>query len=167
MFAGLDMPASSAKTQADLGWKPIGIGLIADIGPLENVRFGSNAAIAFMCYPSAVGKEVSWHRVHPTIRRKDFCVSANSEPGPKKGPSGKPKRPRSVEPPEAKECPHPLMIIQSQVSRMPTRVLSLMGVSALAHDTRARRDRRLRRSLADSRLVSTRLELKYRDVVRG
>jgi nucleoside-diphosphate-sugar epimerase len=32
MFAGLDMPASSAKTQAELGWKPTGIGLIADIG---------------------------------------------------------------------------------------------------------------------------------------
>jgi len=32
MFAGLDMPAFSAKTQADLGWKPIELGLIADIG---------------------------------------------------------------------------------------------------------------------------------------
>ena len=32
MFAGLDMPASSEKTQAELGWKPTGIGLIADIG---------------------------------------------------------------------------------------------------------------------------------------
>lgn len=32
MFAGLDMPASSAKTQAELGWKPTEIGLIADIG---------------------------------------------------------------------------------------------------------------------------------------
>jgi nucleoside-diphosphate-sugar epimerase len=32
MFAGLDMPASSAKTQAELGWKPVEIGLIADIG---------------------------------------------------------------------------------------------------------------------------------------
>ncbi len=31
MFAGLDMPASSAKTQAELGWKPKEIGLIADI----------------------------------------------------------------------------------------------------------------------------------------
>ncbi|MBW8857396.1 MAG: SDR family oxidoreductase [Bradyrhizobium sp.] len=31
-FAGLDMPASSAKTQAALGWKPTGIGLVADIG---------------------------------------------------------------------------------------------------------------------------------------
>jgi nucleoside-diphosphate-sugar epimerase len=35
MFAGLDMPASSAKTQAELGWKPTGIGLIADIGQLN------------------------------------------------------------------------------------------------------------------------------------
>ena len=34
MFAGLDMPASSAKTQAELGWKPTEIGLIADIGKL-------------------------------------------------------------------------------------------------------------------------------------
>jgi len=32
MFAGLDMPASSAKTQAELGWKPKEIGLLADIG---------------------------------------------------------------------------------------------------------------------------------------
>ncbi|MGN6516439.1 MAG: SDR family oxidoreductase [Rhizomicrobium sp.] len=32
MFAGLDMPASSAKTQAELGWKPQEIGLIEDIG---------------------------------------------------------------------------------------------------------------------------------------
>lgn len=32
MFAGLDMPASSEKTQAELGWKPSEIGLIADIG---------------------------------------------------------------------------------------------------------------------------------------
>ena len=32
MFAGLDMPASSALTQERLGWKPTQIGLIADIG---------------------------------------------------------------------------------------------------------------------------------------
>jgi nucleoside-diphosphate-sugar epimerase len=32
MFAGLDMLASSAKTQAELSWKPTEIGLIADIG---------------------------------------------------------------------------------------------------------------------------------------
>lgn len=32
MFAGLDVPASSAKTQASLGWNPTEIGLIADIG---------------------------------------------------------------------------------------------------------------------------------------
>jgi nucleoside-diphosphate-sugar epimerase len=32
MFAGLDMPASSALTQQRLGWKPTEIGLIADIG---------------------------------------------------------------------------------------------------------------------------------------
>jgi nucleoside-diphosphate-sugar epimerase len=32
MFAGLDMPASSALTQQRLGWKPTQIGLIAEIG---------------------------------------------------------------------------------------------------------------------------------------
>jgi nucleoside-diphosphate-sugar epimerase len=32
MFAGLDMPASSALTQQRLGWTPMGIGLIDDIG---------------------------------------------------------------------------------------------------------------------------------------
>jgi nucleoside-diphosphate-sugar epimerase len=32
MFAGLDMPASSALTQQRLGWTPTGVGLIADIG---------------------------------------------------------------------------------------------------------------------------------------
>jgi nucleoside-diphosphate-sugar epimerase len=32
MFAGLDMPASSALTQQRLGWTPTGISLIADIG---------------------------------------------------------------------------------------------------------------------------------------
>jgi nucleoside-diphosphate-sugar epimerase len=31
MFAGLDMPASSALTQQRLGWTPAGIGLLADI----------------------------------------------------------------------------------------------------------------------------------------
>jgi nucleoside-diphosphate-sugar epimerase len=35
MFAGLDMPASSALTQARLGWKPTQTGLIADIGQPE------------------------------------------------------------------------------------------------------------------------------------
>jgi len=32
MFAGLDMPASSTLTQQQLGWTPVGIGLIDDIG---------------------------------------------------------------------------------------------------------------------------------------
>ena len=32
MFAGLDMPASSALTQKWLNWKPTGVGLIEDIG---------------------------------------------------------------------------------------------------------------------------------------
>lgn len=34
MFAGLDMPASSAETQRKLGWKPAGPGLIADLDEL-------------------------------------------------------------------------------------------------------------------------------------
>lgn len=36
MFAGLDLPASSAQTQERLGWNPTGPGLIAD---LENMRY--------------------------------------------------------------------------------------------------------------------------------
>jgi nucleoside-diphosphate-sugar epimerase len=36
MFAGYDMPASSAQTQAKLGWKPTGPGLITD---LEQMRY--------------------------------------------------------------------------------------------------------------------------------
>jgi hypothetical protein len=35
-FAGLDLPASSAKTQERLGWHPTGPGLIAD---LEQMRY--------------------------------------------------------------------------------------------------------------------------------
>ncbi len=35
MFAGADMTASSALTQAKLGWKPVGRGLIADLDNLE------------------------------------------------------------------------------------------------------------------------------------
>jgi nucleoside-diphosphate-sugar epimerase len=35
-FAGLDLPASSAQTQARLGWRPTGPGLIAD---LEQMRY--------------------------------------------------------------------------------------------------------------------------------
>ena len=31
MFAGFDMPASSALTQQRLGWQPTGLGLIADL----------------------------------------------------------------------------------------------------------------------------------------
>jgi nucleoside-diphosphate-sugar epimerase len=31
-FAGVDMPASSVKTQAELGWRPIEIGVLEDIG---------------------------------------------------------------------------------------------------------------------------------------
>lgn len=36
MFAGLDMPASSAQTRAKLGWNPTGPGLLAD---LENMKY--------------------------------------------------------------------------------------------------------------------------------
>lgn len=36
MFAGLDLPASSAQTQERLGWRPTGPGLIAD---LEQMRY--------------------------------------------------------------------------------------------------------------------------------
>ena len=36
MFAGLDMPASSALTRQRLGWHPTGPGLIAD---LEQMRW--------------------------------------------------------------------------------------------------------------------------------
>jgi nucleoside-diphosphate-sugar epimerase len=35
MFAGLDMPASSAQTRKKLGWEPTGPGLIADLERLE------------------------------------------------------------------------------------------------------------------------------------
>jgi hypothetical protein len=36
MFAGFDMPASSAQTRRRLGWNPTGCGLIAD---LENMQY--------------------------------------------------------------------------------------------------------------------------------
>jgi len=35
MFAGLDMPASSAQTQQRLGWHPTGPGLIADLDRMQ------------------------------------------------------------------------------------------------------------------------------------
>ncbi len=38
MFAGLDMPASSAQTRAKLGWNPTGPGLITD---LANMRYSN------------------------------------------------------------------------------------------------------------------------------
>jgi nucleoside-diphosphate-sugar epimerase len=41
MFAGLDMPASSARTREVLGWKPTGPGLIAD---LDAMNYDSLAA---------------------------------------------------------------------------------------------------------------------------
>jgi nucleoside-diphosphate-sugar epimerase len=37
-FAGMDIPASSAQTQARLGWHPTGPGLIAD---LEHMRYSA------------------------------------------------------------------------------------------------------------------------------
>ena len=43
MFAGLDMPASSAQTRQRLGWRPTGPGLIAD---LEQMRWGQPQAVA-------------------------------------------------------------------------------------------------------------------------
>jgi hypothetical protein len=36
MFVGMDMPASSALTQARLGWRPTGPGLISD---LDHARY--------------------------------------------------------------------------------------------------------------------------------
>jgi len=36
MFAGADVPASSAQTRQRLGWQPTGPGLIAD---LEQMRY--------------------------------------------------------------------------------------------------------------------------------
>jgi hypothetical protein len=41
MFAGLDFPASSARTREVLGWNPTGPGLIAD---LDAVRYDRLAA---------------------------------------------------------------------------------------------------------------------------
>jgi nucleoside-diphosphate-sugar epimerase len=38
MFAGLDMPASSARTQARLGWHPVGPTLIADLNEARYVE---------------------------------------------------------------------------------------------------------------------------------
>ncbi len=35
MFAGMDMPSSSAITQKKLGWKPTGPGLIADLDGMD------------------------------------------------------------------------------------------------------------------------------------
>jgi hypothetical protein len=39
MFAGMDLPASSALTKKRLGWRPTGPGLIAD---LEQMRYFAN-----------------------------------------------------------------------------------------------------------------------------
>jgi hypothetical protein len=42
MFAGLDMPASSEWTRAQLGWEPVGPGLIAD---LQAMNYALPAAV--------------------------------------------------------------------------------------------------------------------------
>jgi hypothetical protein len=36
LFAGLDMPASSAQTQQRLGWHPTGPGLITDLNHMRH-----------------------------------------------------------------------------------------------------------------------------------
>ena len=41
MFAGLDFPASSARTQQLLGWRPTGRGLIADLDDMDYARRGT------------------------------------------------------------------------------------------------------------------------------
>ena len=38
MFVGMDMPASSALTQARLGWRPTGPTLIADLDEARYVQ---------------------------------------------------------------------------------------------------------------------------------
>jgi nucleoside-diphosphate-sugar epimerase len=43
MFAGLDMPASSAKTRKRLGWNPTGPGLIADLEQMRYHETGTDA----------------------------------------------------------------------------------------------------------------------------
>jgi nucleoside-diphosphate-sugar epimerase len=39
MFAGFDMPASSAQTRKQLGWKPTGPGLIADLNAMRYLQY--------------------------------------------------------------------------------------------------------------------------------
>lgn len=53
MFAGLDMPASSALTQKRLGWKPTGRGLIAD---LEQMRYYESEIDAASAEPARAGR---------------------------------------------------------------------------------------------------------------
>jgi len=43
MFAGYDMPASSAQTRQELGWRPTGPGMLAD---LEQMNYFPDAALA-------------------------------------------------------------------------------------------------------------------------
>jgi nucleoside-diphosphate-sugar epimerase len=46
MFAGLDMPASSAQTQQRLGWHPTGPGLIADLEQMNYLEASAGSAFA-------------------------------------------------------------------------------------------------------------------------
>jgi nucleoside-diphosphate-sugar epimerase len=46
MFAGLDMPASSALTRERLGWRPTGSGLIADLEQMRYSELPANSAFA-------------------------------------------------------------------------------------------------------------------------
>lgn len=41
IFAGLDLPASSAQTRARLGWRPTGPGLIADLNRIDYARMAA------------------------------------------------------------------------------------------------------------------------------
>jgi nucleoside-diphosphate-sugar epimerase len=53
MFAGWDMPASSALTRQRLGWHPAGPGLIAD---LEQMRYGETAADKVSAAPASASR---------------------------------------------------------------------------------------------------------------
>lgn len=46
MFAGRDMPASSAQTRRTLGWRPTGAGLIADLAHLSQIDADTGVASA-------------------------------------------------------------------------------------------------------------------------
>ena len=52
MFAGLDMPASSALTRQRLGWRPTGPGLIADLEQMHYPELPADRASAAPAYTS-------------------------------------------------------------------------------------------------------------------